>query len=280
MRPIIILLDSKFIKADTALLLSLSPGVIKGVGVFETMQAYNGKIFAFNEHLNRMKKGLKAYKMRMPFSRERILNSIMKLLQRNKFKNARVRLTVWQEGIQQRISIIAQPANKSFSQKYKNGMSAATSKFVRPKTKVSHLKTIDYSVFRHALLNAQKNGFDEAILLNSKKELVETSRANIFCIKNNTLYTPAIRCGCLNGITRQKVIDCARKLGLRVKPVKMSIEDLKKADEVFMTNSLVEVMPLKSLDGRSISKNKPLITTPKIALSYRSLVKEYLKNDT
>jgi branched-chain amino acid aminotransferase len=109
----------------------------------------------------------------------------------------------------------------------------------------SNVKSLDYGVFAGAYAQAQKQGFDEALLLNRKGYIFEASRANIFWIKDKILYTPPLSSGCLKGITRQQVLKQARDLKISVKEENLTPEILKNSDFAFITNSLIGIKPIE-----------------------------------
>ena len=270
MNPVIFL-DNKFQKSDPGLLRSLTPGVVEAPGMFETMRAYQGKVFAFEAHCRRLKQGLKRIGITAPLSDQKALAVIQKVLSANHLKEARVRYAVWRSSNKVRIAIVCQKEQGLSAQQWRKGFSATISTKVRNKTKLSHLKSINYQPFRDAFLQAKEKGFDEAILLNAKNELVEGARTNLFFVKDGVLMTPAIRCGCLNGITRSCVLKLARQLRLPVKTVRAKAPSLLKADEAFLTNSVSGLVPLRELDGRKIG-GRNFAVTEKIYQEYLKLI--------
>jgi branched-chain amino acid aminotransferase len=271
-----IFLDGRLIKVNERFIESISPGIVKGKGVFETMSLIRGEPFALKNHIDRMFRGLRLLKLSRPFSPKKARECIYQLLELNNFKNARVRLTVWKDDFSLRSSIICQPLRPFPENKYKQGFKAVVSKTRLSRTRLSHIKSLDYHVYREASLEAKSKGCDEAILLNSSRELVEGSRTNIFFLKKNVLFTPPVRCGCLNGITRQIVIKCVRKLGIPYAVIASGVNQLSSADESFLTNSLIGVMPLTMLDGQFIGKGRAGTITLRILDAYRKKVREFL----
>ncbi|HLF19011.1 MAG TPA: aminotransferase class IV [Candidatus Omnitrophota bacterium] len=274
--PLTIYLNKNYIKVDGATFEALLPGNLEGEGAFETMRSYDGKIFAFDDHMKRLKRGLKHFHMIIPLSGKQILWVINELSRRNKLKNARVRVIVWRHNNQKFISISCQPLKLPSSKKYKTGFNVMTARYGRSRQGKSDVKSIDYRMLRKIFREAQSKGFDEAVLLNGKGEIVEGTRTNVFFVHNGRLYTPALGCGCLNGITRQKVIQCARSRKIPVKAARAPLKQLMSCDEAFLTGSTLEVMPVRSVDGRPIGKGKTKKFTQAIQSAYRSLVRREL----
>ena len=267
-----IFLNGEIVFAVEALRKSLAPGRLKGKGVFETLRVYNGKIFALAPHVRRLNAGLKKIKVVCPFSRPAIKRYFYQIVRLNKHPNTRVRLTVWSEAGKSRMAIVAYPYRPYSTSKYQKGFKACLADERLPFRRGYHnVKSIQYAAFARARQNAARKGCDEAILVNRKNELVEGSRSNIFIVKNRRLLTPAFVSGCLNGITRQIIFKLAKKIGLRVRPMNLSPQDIVQADEVFLTNSLMEIMPLTVWQGRPIAQGKPGPFTERLMREYKKL---------
>lgn len=277
MQKKILFLDGLMVPASQSFLKALSPGILAGTGVFETMRAYSGRIFALDEHLARLWDGFESLRIRPSFSKQKIEEHLYTTLRSNKLKNARLRLTVWRGGQGLRTSIIA-GAYRPFSKLvYSQGFKAIISDIRRDETKANvRIKSINYLPLMIALHRAKIKGNDEAILLNQKGCVVEGSRSNIFCVKKDRLYTPALSCGCLNGVTRKIVIKLAQQLKLNCQEGCLLPKDLLSAGEAFLTNSLVELIPLTSLHGRRIGLGKIGPITQLLLDNYRQLIKNSL----
>ena len=270
----IIFLDGRYIEADDALFEALSPGVVKGKGVFETMRVYEGRIFALEDHWIRLKMGAQLLKMTLTYTPKEIEKRLYRIVELNRLTEAGIRLVVWQESQRRtRVSVVGRPLPPR-KQQGPQGYRAVISEIRHKKTKYSHLKTIDYALLREAFLKAKRRGYDEAILLNHRDELVEGSRTNIFFIKNDVLYTSPVKSGCLNGVTRRYVIRCAHQLGIPCKMKTAPLEALLTADEAFLTNSIIEVMPLIVAGGQKIGGGKAGRVTGRLLAAYRELVRK------
>ena len=271
-RATTIYLDGQLVKADRDLMDALTPGCVARRGVFETMRTYQRAVFAWSEHLARMERGMRRLNIRPPCTRRQWHSHLQGLLRINQLTQARVRLAVWDDDKRSRAAIVVQPLKAYPGSQYRRGFHAIVSGIRRNRTRHSHIKSLDYGPFRRAFLEAKKQKRDEAILLNNRNELTEASRSNLFYVKRGDLHTPAVSCGCLNGITRQVVICLARQAGIPCKTVRAGLRRLTGADEAFLTNSLIGIMPLTAVGSGRIANGRPGTVTQKLRRSYQTFV--------
>ena len=272
-----IYLDQDLVKVDEIQLQALTPGVMIKRGVFETMRAYQGRIFAFKDHWSRLRQGLKVHQITSKLTSAKMQAMATELLKINRLPNSRVRLSVWTERGTTRWAIVTLPLPKLSKSIHLQGFSVLVSAYQRNVSKFSAVKSIDYRLFKNALLQAQNKGFDEAILFNRYGHLVEGSRTNCFLVRDNVVLTPSVSHGCLPGITRRKVFTCAKALEIPCQEAKLTIEDIRLADEAFLVNSLLEVMPWSSMNGQRFVKHKGVgPVTCQLMKSYRKLVQAEL----
>jgi len=267
-----IFLDGQMVKARMEFIDSLAPGIVQGKGVFETMRVYNGTVFALQKHFDRLFRGLRLLKIRSPYTKKQWEQYLYQTININSLKEARIRLAIWRDGRQLRIAIVCQNVKRDRLPKGQSGLKVMISSVRRKMTRYSNIKSMDYLCFRRAFKEAEGQGFDEAILLNNRGKITEGSRTNVFCIKGGTLYTPAVKYGCLNGITRQIVLQCARQLKIPSRVTIVSPLKLIRSDEAFVTNSLIGVVPLIAVGGRFIGQGKPGPVTKKIMNAYSANV--------
>src|SRR3989338_2054323 len=178
-----IFLDGHMTRARAELIDSLTPGVVQGTGVFETMRVYQGTIVSLEEHFRRMSRGLKRLKIRSPYSEKKWKECLYQTIKINALANARIRLALWKERGVIRIAIVCQQLHGNRRGIRQKSFKAIVSDVPRKKTKFSDIKSIDYACFREAYQHAKKKACDEAVLLNSRGDIVEGSRTNIFYIK-------------------------------------------------------------------------------------------------
>lgn len=261
-------LDGEWVEANPILLKSLTPGVLKAKGVFETMRVTSGKVVLLEAHLKRMSRGLNVLEMgTTPFFAHHTIfeKRALSLLKVNRLKNARVRLMVWQKAGRVHAAIVAEALKSPSARQYAKGFKAMLINGHRRQTPVP-IKSLDYKIFRESFQKARTAGFDEAIFLNHKGELVEGSRTNIFLVKDKVIFTPPIKSGCLPGVTRQVVLSRARRLKLRCAAKTLKARDLFAADEAFVTSALLGIMPLTRLGQKQIGTGKPGPITRRLRL--------------
>ncbi|MDD4980502.1 MAG: aminotransferase class IV [Candidatus Omnitrophica bacterium] len=251
----IIFLNGKFLPLREAKISILTPGFLYGWGLFETMRAYHEKIVYFNAHLERINRSCKLIGINMPYSRNKLKGIIQETVKTNAFTDARVRLTLWKfaAGADTLVSV-KKYCPYSYA-KYKNGFRACVSSFRQNEgSHLAQLKTTSYLLYRLAYQQAKEQGFDESVILNPRGYICEGSSTNIFLVKNQELWTPALECGCLNGITRKAVLDLAKKYHIKAYEGNLSLPDLYAADEAFLTNSLLGIMPLAAVEKQRAGK--------------------------
>lgn len=265
--------NGKFVREEEAKVEIISAGFLYGQGAFETMRAYNERVFRLDSHLERLFKALPILNIELAVGHEVLKKAVKQALKENNLKDAYLRITVWQGKDKAEAAVFARDYNFLNKEDYRRGFKAIVSNFRQNEFSVlSGIKSANYLPLLLAYQEARKNNADEALLLNTRGFLAEASRANIFIVKDNSLLTPSLDCGCLAGITRDTVFALAGKEKLRVIEAKISRQDLEKADEAFLTNSLIEIMPLVLVDGRPVKKGTPGKITGLLLKRYRSLL--------
>ncbi|WP_242846047.1 aminotransferase class IV [Clostridium novyi] len=157
--------------------------------------------------------------------------------------------------------IIIIKENRYVEKMYEDGFKICLASSKRnPDSKLTYIKSNNYLENLLEKDNALKQGYDEVVFLNTKNFISEGSYTNIFFIKGDKLYTPDISCGLLPGIMREKIILLINKLSLKLEIGNFCIEDLINADEVFLTNSLMEIMPVSKIKNKSFDLNNNKIT--------------------
>ncbi len=271
-----IYLNGKFVSQEEARLSVLDPGFLYGQGVFETMRAYRERIFRLDSHIRRLLDSLVIIGIDAPLEPGSLKEAAKRCLKENDLKDAYVRLTVWQgEDNKVKVMAIAKPCRFPGKEEHQKGFKAMLSALRQNESSpLCRVKSANYLHLILAYQEAKKNSFDEALLLNTKGFLAEASRSNIFLVKDNCLLTPGLDCGCLPGITRDTVLALAGKEKLKTVEARLTLEDLARAKEAFLTNSLIEIMPLVSLDGQPVNKGQPGEITLRLLRRYRAMIND------
>ena len=265
----------------------LSPfdhGFLYGYGLFETMRAYEGHIFRLDRHLTRLRCSAESLGLRPKLDAFDLENACVETLQANKLKDARLRLTITAgEGdmtpdLNTCSNLTVLVATRNFvplpPERYEQGFKAALS-FLRrdSQSPLSRLKCTCYVSNILARMEAKAAGCDEAIMLNELGYIAEGSTANIFLVSEGKLSTPSLESGILPGITREAVLEIARDLNIKTVERQVELRELSRAEEAFVTNSIIEVMPLTRLNGEPIGTGKPGKLTRNLMAAYKELVK-------
>jgi branched-chain amino acid aminotransferase len=261
----------------------LDRGFLYGDAVFDTMRSYAGVIFKPDEHIQRLLRGLSALGIKKPHSAAWFKNIVYRSLAINRLKNAYIRVTVTRgEGAfnigrkninKPNVVIIVKEFEGYPDSAYDKGISACIVPIRQDeRSPVAGIKTANYLPQILSRYHAQKNGYDEAILRNIKGNVVEASTSNIFLVKSGIITTPGLDSGLLGGITRGTVIGIIKKLRLGFAEKKISPRQLISADEIFLTNSLIEILPVVRIGSKKIGPGRPGEITKLVRISYQKEV--------
>ena len=261
-------------------------GFLYGDGIFETMRSYNGIVFRLGEHLKRFYSSMKSLKMKKRLSDKEIEKIIYELLRVNNLKDASIKV-IASRGISEKrkFSISQSEASNTvitvaeFLQRpvkyYTEGIKVDIARFRRSSASPSlRFKTLNYLDSIIARSDAVPTGSFETIFLNELGHVCEGSVSNIFMVKGNRLMTPSLSCGILQGVTRKTVLELLPYAGLGIEEGGFGEEELKSSEEVFITNSLIEIIPVTAIDGRIVGDGKVGKITRKIHELYKDLIKE------
>ena len=254
--------DGKLVKWNQAKIHVLSHGLHYASCVFEGARIYNGKIFKLNEHTKRLFLSARTLGFKLPYSENKINKACKQIIKKQKIKNGYLRPFAWRGSEMMAISaqnttihvaIATWEMSTYFDKKKKfNGIKLQTSKWMRPPSETAPTNAKAAGLYMICTLSkhiAEKNGFDDSLMLDSNGYVAESTGANIFLVKNNKLYTPVADCF-LNGITRQTVIDLARKNNINVTEKRIYPKELFNADEIFLTGTAVEITPISQIDKK------------------------------
>lgn len=270
----IVFLNGKFLSADEAKISILDPVFLYGTGLFETMRFYNNTIVYFDQHLKRIRQSAKLTGIGISYPDSKLKQIIKETIRRNEFRDAYVRLTLWRTERGAGILVFVRGYKPYSKKKYMSGFNACISSFRQNEDSLlARIKTTSRILYQLSFQEAKTQGFDEAIILNNRGYIAEGTRSNIFFVSDNEIFTPALSCGCLDGITRRIIFDLAKKSKFNISQGNFTVQDLFQAEEAFLTNSLMGVMPLTNAGRKNIGNGKCAKTTRLFLKKYNYLLK-------
>ena len=244
-------------------------GLLYGDGVFEGLRVYSGRVFRLDEHLERLWNSAKAIWLQIPISRDELAQAVRDTVQVNQLDDGYVRLVVTRgagslgldpnKTSHPQVIVIADTITLYPAEYYEHGLQIVTVSTVRnhPAALSPRIKSLNYLNNILAKIEGLQAGCVEALMLNHKGEVSECTGDNIFLVSKGTLLTPSIDSGILEGITRAVVIELAVKVGIPVREIPLTKHDVYIADEVFLTGSAAEIVPVVKVDSRPIGDGKP-----------------------
>lgn len=243
-------------------------GLRFGDGLFETIKSRNGIPEFIDDHFARLWKGMQVLQFDIPkhFTPDLLQQELINLLQKNQHdKTARIRLTIFRgdgglyDAVNHKPNYLIQSwaLPGETGNWNSNGLVAGIYTGVKKSLDIlSNLKHNNFLPYAMAAMHAKKEKWNDAVLLNTEDRLCDTTIANIFLIRNETVYTPALTEGCIAGIMRRNLIE--KLAAADAKPVegKFSIEDLLGADEVFLTNSIYNMRWVQRIGDKTYSNRQ------------------------
>jgi len=242
-------------------------------GVFESMRTYGGKVFKLKEHLDRLFCSMKSAGFKAMPNRHRLTALIAERLEKDGFKESYIRIAVSQDSdAYAQVDIITKPLKKHPADCYRKGVSVRTAV-----TKKNYVNSISPKIKSANFLygvcaRIEAGDVFESILLEKRGYVAEGSISNIFMVKSKGIFTPA-SLGCLPGITRSITIKVARDMGYDVCQTALTRHEFYTADEVFLTNTTMEIMPVIEFDARAIGNGKPGNITKRLREAFKKEVK-------
>lgn len=278
-----IYLDGKLVPEEEAKVSVFDHGLLYGDGVFEGIRSYNGRIFKLDEHLDRLYASARAIMLDIPLSKEDLTAAVINTVRANQIRDGYIRLVVTRgvgdlgldprKALKPSIFIIADKITLYPEEYYMNGLEVVTVATRRnlPEAINPCIKSLNYLNNILAKIEANIAGVLEAIMLNAEGFVAECTGENIFIIRDGALITPPTYLGALEGITRDTVMQLARKMDYPVKEDPFTRYDLYTASECFLTGTAAEVVPVIKIDSREIGDGKPGPITRKLIEGFHHL---------
>ena len=251
----------------------LDRGFCYGDGLFETLRASNGKVFHITQHINRLFDSLQQLFIELPMTRKELTRIVQETVDRNKYKNAVIRLLVTRGETESNIQIDSKihptlvisirPFTPLPKATYKKGIRVML--FKERANLINglnrRLKSCNY--LSNILIKelSDKKSYTEGVVVDPDFGVTEGTTSNIFIVEQGQLKTPPLSPYVLGGITRRVVLDIARDHKIPFAEEKITVDELIYADEVFITNSCIEIVPVTQVDSNYIGHKKPGILT-------------------
>ncbi len=279
----IIYINGELVPRRDARISVFDRGYLYGYGLFETMRSYDGCVFALDRHLDRLMRSARKLALDAALDSIELERGIYRTMEANALSNSRIRLTVTAGDGERSVSppvsgvlttiIVAEKLIVPPPAAYEKGLRAVVADTRRnSRSALSGMKSTAYMDSLIARHEAAAAGADDAILLNERGLVAECSTSNIFIVSGGRLLTPPVDCGILPGITREIMLELAGKLEIPAVEIEIRLDDLYKADEAFITNSIIEIIPIVAVDGRAIGSGGPGDITARLLYAYRQVV--------
>ena len=264
----VIWLNGNFVEWRHANIHVLNHGLHYASCVFEGLRIYNGKIFKLDEHIERLFKSAKILDLDIPYNYQEVVDISKEIILKQNISDGYVRPVVWRGSEMMAISAKKGSTNLAIAawewpsyfspKKLLQGIKLNVSKWLRPSPESAPTDSKAAGLYMICSLSkheAEKLGFDDALMLDYRGYIAEATGANIFFVKENELFTPLADCF-LNGITRQTVIEIAQENNIKVHEKHFELDFLKTCDEVFLTGTAVEITPVSSIKQFNFEERK------------------------
>jgi branched-chain amino acid aminotransferase len=279
-----VFLDGSFVDSADAKISVFDHGLLYGDGVFEGIRLYGGCVFKLDEHLDRLEKSAKAILLNLPWSRQEISDIVCEACRVNGLRDGYIRLIVTRGvgtlGLSHKnckdpqLIVIADKISLYPQEFYDNGLKIITSptRRINPAALPPMVKSLNYLNNIMAKADAMQAGCLEAIMLNDQGYVAECTGDNLFIRHRDQWMTPPSHAGALKGITRGAVLEIMEKIGMKVSETNITRYEVWTADEMFLTGTAAEIIPVVDVDSRIIGDGKPGEDTAKLLTAFRELV--------
>ena len=280
-----IYINGEFFSESDAKISVFDHGLLYGDGVFEGLRIYSGKVFRLEEHIQRLYESAMAIVLDIPLTQAEMAQAINDTVAKNGLSDGYVRALVTRGSgslgldpnrcSNPQVIIIASTITLYPQEYYDNGLQIVTVSTIRnhPAALSPRIKSLNYLNNILAKIEGLQAGCIEALMLNHKGEVAECTGDNVFIVKAGKLLTPPLDAGILAGVTRQAVIDLANDLKIPFAEQVLTKHDVYVADECFLTGSAAEVVPVVTVDTRTIGTGKPGPLTKQLTDAFHKMVR-------
>ncbi len=285
----IIHLNGQFLERDDAALDPLDRGVLLGDGLFETIRCEAGQLLHHEAHFARLARGARALEIAWNMPPEELLQICQQVLDANGLELARLRVTltrgelgnspeIGEPGTSATLIVHAAPFDQARMDAARlKGWTARIVHFpLNHRSPMARIKSTSYQEHLLARLEARRAGHDEGLFLNTAGVLAEGSMTNLFAVVGGEVLTPPVEDGALPGIMRAQVLEACSRTGIPCHEPSLTPDMLRTAEEAFLTNSLVEIMPLAGVEHFPIGTGEPGEVTTRLYREYRRGVEAFL----
>ena len=275
--------NGRYVSGDEPAVRADDRGLLYGDGFFETVRLYGKEPFRLSEHLERLRRSCARFGISLGLTEEAVRGVLAELLFCTGLSKTSARITVTRGPHTGDLGLPASSAPTAIievrplvlppPQWYERGLRLHVSEFaVSPQHPLAGHKSLNYFIFLAARDAARRAGADEALLLDPTGQVVEAATSNIFCVRKGLLRTPPLDSGALPGVTRRAVLELCHAEGLPCREVPLPLKEVATSDEVFLTNSLVELLPVAAIEDHRMPAGAPGPVTSTLQRLYRQLV--------
>jgi branched-chain amino acid aminotransferase len=284
-----IFLNDRFVRKEDAMVSVFDHGFLYGDGVYETLRAYGGRIFRLRQHLARLRRSASLIGLEIPIVEQDLIAVLQEAMKRNNLTDAYLRITVSRGegniGLDPRLCprptvvVISLPLQPYPVELFNAGVSLAIVNIRRNLAAAlpPMIKSLNFLNNILAKQEASRVGAFDGLMLNAEGHITECTTSNMFFVKNQCVYTPSVACGILDGITREIVLSLAREQEFATEEGCYLPETLLEADECFLTNTTMEIMPVQDIDKRPIGKERPGPVTGRLRELFRANLPRFLE---
>jgi branched-chain amino acid aminotransferase len=284
-----IFLNDRFVESKEAVVSVFDHGFLYGDGVYETLRAYTGRLFMLSRHLARLCRSAALIGLELPIGEKDWPPLLQEAITRNGLSDAYLRITVsrgeGEIGLDPRlcprptIVIIAKPFRPHPPELFEKGVALAlvTVRRNHPAALSPQIKSLNFLNNILAKQEAMRKGAFDGVMLHVDGHVAECTTSNLFFVRDGTLCTPSLDCGILDGITREVVLMLAREAGIPVAEGHYAAKALLQAEECFLTNTSMEIMPVRAIEGTVLGQSCPGPLTARLRELFRSNLPRFLE---
>ncbi|MFW9984083.1 MAG: branched-chain-amino-acid transaminase [Candidatus Odinarchaeota archaeon] len=274
--------DGEFIPSQEAKVSVFDHGLLYGDGIFEGIRVYNGVVFKLDAHLDRLYRSAKAIDLTIPLDQEAMKEALLETLRRNGYTDSYIRLLVTRGkgdlGVNPNkcpkasviiINIQVEPMHGHGSKEKGISTIVAGVRRQAPDSSSHEIKSLNYLNSILAVLEANRQGADDAIILDHRGFVAESTGTTLVAVIDGGLHAPPLTASILDSITRRFVLEMAKDLGIEVKEVDMTLFQLLMAEEVFLCGSMGEITPVRSINGKAVGSKTPGPVTEKLITEFK-----------